>query len=594
MRTFVLASSLLLLVAAPVRPATIDWVTVGDPDNPSDSTGFGAVSYVYQISKYEITNAQYCEFLNAVDYQVVQDYALYDNNMQLDSTRGGIAIVIANPPGSRFVVRPNMADKPVNNVTWLSAARFANWIQNGQGSASTETGSYELNGSMTYGAYPRTTGKIGLPTNNEWYKAAYYEPGGDTDGYWLNATRSNVFTPVLAACGSSGVITNPGINVINYGLGCDWNGQNGHVTTVGSAGPLSASYYGTYDQAGNVAEFTDTATNGTGLNRILRGGGFDANNFAVRSTSYFSYTTHTAGAYNIGFRLVNPNAPGPPPYPQPQSNLDGSECYVWAANAGWINMVPNRPAAGDGVRVSETHLAGAGWSDSTGWINFGDGTPVDGVRYSNTDGSDAGVNLNGSDLSGLAWSPNVGWINFGWAAADNPDRPRINMVTGLFSGYAWSASIGWITLGTGKMKVLNLAKSDSDGDGISDAWEKLHAGGFNLMNATTDSDGDGISDYQEYLADTDPFSATSRLASNIPSSIVDEEQSPPMLTLFLTWPSSTGRLYTIQTTTDFTDWQDSGYGVISPDSGAQTMRVVQSPATGQRFYRIQSLLPLQP
>lgn len=51
-----------------------------------------------------------------------------------------------------------------------------------------------------------------------------------------------------------GDISNPGANVANYGNGADWNGLVGNVTTVGSAGPLSYSFYGTADQAGNVFE----------------------------------------------------------------------------------------------------------------------------------------------------------------------------------------------------------------------------------------------------------------------------------------------------------------------------------------------------
>jgi hypothetical protein len=49
---------------------TIDWVTVGEPGNACEvqpSVGcVGAVPTTYQISKYETTNAQYVEFLNAV------------------------------------------------------------------------------------------------------------------------------------------------------------------------------------------------------------------------------------------------------------------------------------------------------------------------------------------------------------------------------------------------------------------------------------------------------------------------------------------------------------------------------------------------
>ncbi len=46
----------------------IDYVPVGDVNNAADTTtGYGAVSYSYLISKYEVTNAQYRAFLSAVE-----------------------------------------------------------------------------------------------------------------------------------------------------------------------------------------------------------------------------------------------------------------------------------------------------------------------------------------------------------------------------------------------------------------------------------------------------------------------------------------------------------------------------------------------
>lgn len=99
-----------------------------------------------------------------------------------------------------------------------------------------------------------------LPSANEWYKAAHYDPtvgAGGGDNYWLYATRSDTL-PTPASADSFGGITNPGANVANFESAAGWNGEFGNVTTVGSAGAAANSYFGTADQIGNVSEWTDT------------------------------------------------------------------------------------------------------------------------------------------------------------------------------------------------------------------------------------------------------------------------------------------------------------------------------------------------
>lgn len=78
-------------------------------------------------------------------------------------------------------------------VNWFGAARYANWINNGGTATSdTETGAYLLNGAVT-GVFEREkTAKYWIPSESEWYKAAYYDPTKNgTGGYWTCATRSD-------------------------------------------------------------------------------------------------------------------------------------------------------------------------------------------------------------------------------------------------------------------------------------------------------------------------------------------------------------------------------------------------------------------
>ncbi len=181
-------------------------VPVGNPGNAADTrydaTGFGAVSYDYSIGKFEITNAQWMEFLNA-KASVSDPYGLYNTNMA--GTYGGIDrtwsvdhYVYTAKGGDA-----NWDNRPVNYVSFWDAARFCNWLDNGQGSGDTETGAYTLNGynGNDGRTITRNAGaKWFLPSENEWYKAAYYDPskpGGA--GYWDYPTKSNTAADQHAA-----------------------------------------------------------------------------------------------------------------------------------------------------------------------------------------------------------------------------------------------------------------------------------------------------------------------------------------------------------------------------------------------------------
>jgi sulfatase modifying factor 1 len=300
-------------------PPTIEMVPVGNAGNSADSSTYGAVSYPYSIGKYEVTNAQYAQFLNAV--AVTDPNALYHPNMG-SNARGGITRSGASGSYS-YVVKGFMGDKPVNYVSWYDALRFCNWLHNGrppgeQDSATTEGGAYTLTGATsvaagddpTHGANGRNAGaRFWLPGEDEWYKAAYHDPanaGADANGtadYWLYPTKSDG-APTVATADLDGNVDNDTANIANYDRGADWNGQNGNVTTVGSGGPGSASFYRAFDMGGNVWEWNEQTIGG---NRGLRGGSwFNFFSFNLQSSFRFSGGGPAGGNNDIGFRVAGP------------------------------------------------------------------------------------------------------------------------------------------------------------------------------------------------------------------------------------------------------------------------------------------------
>ena len=76
------AAVVLTCVSGAQAEVVMDWVTVGDPGNVDDThgDGYGGVDYVYNIGKYEVTNSQYAEFLNAVA-AVGNPHGLYNTEM---------------------------------------------------------------------------------------------------------------------------------------------------------------------------------------------------------------------------------------------------------------------------------------------------------------------------------------------------------------------------------------------------------------------------------------------------------------------------------------------------------------------------------
>jgi len=254
---------------------SIEWVTVGDINNPADSTGYGSVGYDYRIGKYEVTLGQYTEFLNAA--AKTDPYGLYNANMATNPNIAGINR--SGSDGSYSYTVIGSANRPVSYVSWFDAARMANWMHNGQDSGDTETGAYDLNGATT-GIFIALPGaKVRIPNENEWYKAAYYS--GTADIYWLYPTQSNSMpgneldgTPNQANYRSDDFATTPGNSF--------YSSSQNYLTDVG-AFTGSASYYGTFDQGGNLFEWHDAVVDGN--TRGLRPGSWKNDSTSLRSYS---------------------------------------------------------------------------------------------------------------------------------------------------------------------------------------------------------------------------------------------------------------------------------------------------------------------
>ena len=287
-----------LLLSLPASAVTIDWVRVGDSGNAADDTGFGAVAYAYAISKFEITNAQYAAFLNAVGAS--DAFALYDERMGTSSVGG---ITRSGSDGSfGYATKAGFAQKPVNYVTFYDALRFANWLENGQptgaqGGSTTEDGSYTITqAGIDTNTVARNPGaRIVLTSEDEWYKAAYYDA----------VTGSYFEYPAGFEAQTACVLPGPDPNTANCAGRVGGPPFPGEPTDVGSY-PGSPSPYGTFDQGGNLYELTEGRS---GLGRIGRGGAYIADVQLLAAAERGSVGADLAFA-SIGFRLVLVPEPG--------------------------------------------------------------------------------------------------------------------------------------------------------------------------------------------------------------------------------------------------------------------------------------------
>jgi formylglycine-generating enzyme required for sulfatase activity len=183
-------------------------------------------------------------------------------------------------------------NKPVGLVAFWDAARFANWLHNGQptglqDASTTEEGAYTLTPSgIAANSVTRNAGaQFALPSEDEWYKAAYYKGGGTNAGYWLYPTTSDS-TPIKEfPPGGNNSVTQSATGFTDVGA---------YLSTT--------SPYGLFDMGGNAREWTE-GIYGTFDARSARGGTWGTNSLEMRSVERSPFTT-TGHFPSSSFRVV--------------------------------------------------------------------------------------------------------------------------------------------------------------------------------------------------------------------------------------------------------------------------------------------------
>ena len=243
---------------------------------------------------------------------------------------------------------------PVNYGTWAQAARFANWLHNGQptgpqNTSTTEDGAYSLNGATSIDALNAVMRNVNakwfIPSENEWYKAAYYQPealGGDLDNYWAYPMRTNSVpysdqppgaTPDNTRVGNF----NKDDGMVNgYDDGYAVTGSTSfsisinYMTDVGTYAS-SPSYYGTFDQGGNVREWNEGIVVSGLTYRSIRGGSFNGSSVGLAASNR-SFDNPKGVNIGYGFRVGTVSSPDDFGDYNHDGGIDAADYVVWRHN----------------------------------------------------------------------------------------------------------------------------------------------------------------------------------------------------------------------------------------------------------------------
>lgn len=257
----------------------IDFVTIGNAENDADDTTYGKVDYTYRMGTYEVSR---------------------DMITKYNALGGGPTLTMSDMTS----YGGNGAEKPATGVSWNEAARFVNWLNTSKGFSEAykfTTGGFNddialwtISDSGYNAANPfrNANALYFLPSEDEWYKAAYYDPNanGGLGGYWNYATGSDSAPTAVAGGTTSGTAV--------------YNGQPGPAI-ISNAGGLSP--YGTMAQNGNVWEWGESGftppNDSAGESRIRLGGSWISGSSSLASSARNSVNP-TGEVDNVGFRVA--------------------------------------------------------------------------------------------------------------------------------------------------------------------------------------------------------------------------------------------------------------------------------------------------
>jgi hypothetical protein len=278
-------------MAAPSQAGTItfgsggntfnmEFVTIGNTNNLADTTGIpnpaGAVGYEYGLGKFEVSEDMITKFNASQSLQITKD------------TRG--------------------TAKPATGVSWNEAARFVNWLNTStgnqaaykfaDGSAVNDDIQLWTSGDAGYDVnnkYRNSLAKYVLPSYNEWYKAAYYNPNNSTYYNFPNGSDTRPTAVISGIASNTAVYTQSG------------EASPSGPADVNLAGGLSP--YGVMGLGGNVFEWEessfDLANSSGSSSRGARGGDWNAGSSNLSSSSRASFSSKAEDGDNfVGFRVA--------------------------------------------------------------------------------------------------------------------------------------------------------------------------------------------------------------------------------------------------------------------------------------------------